>query len=491
MRKLFRASAALAITITLKASSAYAVPLTTMLQGYLTTSDGTPFTTPQMVEFRVFHGGQPGTAGSGALVYAETATVSPSPAGVFTYLLGSGTPTQQFLVVNGQAQANVLSTTTYDTSQVLYVELGINGTTLLPRIQLAGVPYSVVAAFAENLKPGSQVNTTGLNASWVRVFSTDTSTPSVVLSTSMKVEAGGVYAPFFAGKFHGDGSELSNVTASSVSAASVLAGRLAPGVLLPVAQLTDGPISGSLLPTGIAYTGAQNQFTAPQTINAGGGSQPSLALSSGITVGAGGVTAPYLSGLHLGDGSRLTGISASRVPASGVEPGRLPDGVRLPASGLSEGPISAAMLPSTAAYTSVANNFTAPQTISAPAGLTVNNAISAGSLSVAGAASAQSFTGNHVGDGSGLTNVPASVRYLSGSSPSCGSGSTILKNYAVKQGVGSPCCSGIMSCNTPAGWALAPPSCQTHLFGGGSCPSGCYVATWTADTWTASLCGGQ
>lgn len=97
-----------------------------------------------------------------------------------------------------------------------------------------------------------------------------------------------------------------------------------------------------------------------------GGSTYSIRSSSGINVLAGVVNAPAF----IGNGSQLTGIIAT-------------------------------VLPSSVAYTTTPNVFTASQSITAAGGLNVTYGITAGSVTASGAITAASF----IGDGSALTGI--------------------------------------------------------------------------------------
>ncbi|MBI5239125.1 MAG: tail fiber protein [Elusimicrobia bacterium] len=279
------------------ATASYAVQLQTMLQGYLTDSSGTPYTGPQAAEFKVYQGGSPAAAGSGILVYDETATVLPAASGVFNYMLGSGTPVAPVLLVGSQAIPNALSTATFDTAQSVYVEIAVGGTVLLPRLQLVGMPFAAVAGVAESLKPGVRLPAENLLPGPLTVTSGTFSAAgaeqySLRTSSGIEVGGGGVKAAFFAGSFHGDGAGLSGVSASSVPAGSVTPGILGAGVLLP---------AGSILPGPVAVTSG--------TFSASGPTQFSIQTSSGISVGGGGgVSAAFFSGAFYGNGAGLTGV---------------------------------------------------------------------------------------------------------------------------------------------------------------------------------------
>jgi hypothetical protein len=190
------------------------------------------------------------------------------------------------------------------------------------------------------------------------------------IQTSSGIVAGGpVTAPAFNGAFYGNGAGLTNVGASNVGAANVSSGTFGAGVLLPAAQIAPGPV-----------TATSGTFTAS------GPTQPSIQTSSGIVAG-GPVTAPAFSGTHYGDGSNLTGVSASNVAAPNVTPGTFGAGVILPAAQIAPGPVTA-----------TSGTFTA----SGPnqASIATSSGINSGGPVVAPA-----FSGAFYGNGAGLNGI--------------------------------------------------------------------------------------
>src|SRR5688572_18727281 len=63
------------------------IPHAINLEGRLTDSSGNPILSATPVEFRLFQGGDAGTADSGNLVYRELSTITPGPEGTYTHLL--------------------------------------------------------------------------------------------------------------------------------------------------------------------------------------------------------------------------------------------------------------------------------------------------------------------------------------------------------------------------------------------------------------------
>ena len=424
--------------VALAATAAGAVQTQVMVQGYLTNSSGTPYTTPQTAEFRVYQGGNATTAGTGVLYYDETASVNPSGSGVFNYALGSGSPSVPFLVVGGGATVpNVLSPTTFDTTQPVYLEISVGGFALLPRLQLLGTPYASLATTAENLKPTSALVTNSLVASYVVVNTTGTNQYSLTTSTGIKVLAGMVEAPAFNGTYYGDGSKLSGVGAASVGAGNVAPGVLGNGVQLLAGSIVNGPIAAGILPSSVPFTTISNTFGPAQAFPGGltattgtfstlaaaaaaltGTGQYSLTTSSGIKVLGGSVDALAFNGTYYGDGSKLSGVGAASVGAANVAAGLLGAGVQLPAGSLVNGPIAAGILPSSVPFTTTANIFGPTQAF--PGGLSASTGTftasgsaqyslitSSGIKVLAGSVDAPAFNGTHYGDGSNLTGVGA------------------------------------------------------------------------------------
>ena len=323
------------------ASGASAIQTQVMIQGYLTNASGTPYTTAQATEFRVYQGGTAMTAGSGTLYYDETASITPSASGVFNYPLGSGTPTVAFLVVGaGGTIANVLSTTTFDTTSAVYLEISVGGIPVLPRLQMLGTPYAALTGTSENLKPTSQplITSNYLQASSGTFTAAGNSQASIATSSGIIVNAGGVTAPFFSGTLYGNVAG----TAGNVAAASVTPGTFGPGVLVPPANIVGGVTStntvnyfplvqqfgGGIVASSGAFFGGVT--AASGTFTASGNNQASIVTSSGIIVNAGGVTAPYFSGTLYGN---VAG-TAGNVAAGSVTPGIFGSGVLVPAANI-------------------------------------------------------------------------------------------------------------------------------------------------------------
>lgn len=211
------------------------------------------------------------------------------------------------------------------------------------------------------------------------------STFSVLASSGIQTAAG-VYANFFSG----NGSALTNVSASQVNAGNIV----------------NGPIASSMLPSTVAYTSVNNNFSAAQDFNAGlttnganlvvntgniqlGGS---LNVTSGgsnaVSVTGGSVTASGVFAktavLTFVDGFGLT-VSSGASISSGVYASFF-SGAGGALTGLRAnqliGTLTPAVLPSTVAYTNVDNAFSANQTINSPGGTAL--AINTGNLIVGG-----------------------------------------------------------------------------------------------------------
>ena len=206
------------------------------------------------------------------------------------------------------------------------------------------------------------------------------------------------------GSFFGDGSHLGNVTATQMNASGLI----------------NGPVASSILPSSVAYTSVSNSFSQGQSFTATGNTQYSLQTSSGINVAAGGVTALFFSGAHYGDGSKLTGVIAAQVAAAGVQNGTLNPGVLLNAGSLTNGPLASAVLPSTVAYT------TSPNSFSAGAGNTFTYGITAGSLTVNNGLTASSGTFTATGNTQYSLQTSSGINVQSGTVLVQGSGGLIV-----------------------------------------------------------------
>jgi microcystin-dependent protein len=361
----------LAVVLT-AASMARAIQTQVMIQGFLTNPSGTPYTTAQATEFRVYQGGNATTAGSGTLYYDETATVTPSASGVFNYPLGSGAPTVPFLVVSGATIPNILSTTTFDTSSAVYLEISVGGTVVLPRLQMLGTPYAALAGTSESLKPTTQplITTSNLQASSGTFTASGSNQASLATSSSIIVNAGGVTAPYFNGTLNGNVNGTVTGGAGSVAAGSVTPGTFGPGVLVLPANVVGGIASTNTIntfplpqsfPGGVIGSSANftNGVTAASgTFTASGPTQYSLTTASGIIVAAGGVTAPYFNGMLIGSVSG----GAGSVAAGSVTPGTFVPGVLVPPQNVIGG----------LASTNTVNTF--PLIQSFPGGVTASSA---------------------------------------------------------------------------------------------------------------------
>jgi hypothetical protein len=131
------------VFLTVLAGSCFSCPLLlaqsapTLLnfQGRLTNLAGAPVTTATSVTFKLLRGGTATEAVStGTIVYQESASVTPDANGVFTFVIGTGTP----------APAQTLTESDFDTSGIaLYVEMSVAGDPLLPRTRVLSVPYAI------------------------------------------------------------------------------------------------------------------------------------------------------------------------------------------------------------------------------------------------------------------------------------------------------------------------------------------------------------
>jgi hypothetical protein len=127
--------------------------------------------------------------------------------------------------------------------------------------------------------------------------------------------------------------QLVSGSSINVSAGQLMSTFTATGNLL----VPYGVIVGTASISG-ALTASSGTFTAT------GNNQYSLRTSSGINVSNGGVTAPFISATHYGDGSNLTGITVANIAATNVQNGTLNAGVLLNAGSLTNGPVASSIL---------------------------------------------------------------------------------------------------------------------------------------------------
>jgi len=127
-----------------------AIPHLINLESRLTDAKGNPIIAPTQVEFDLYQGGSATGAGSGTIVYQEIATITPASDGTFSYLFGSGS------ALNGTQ----LTSTEFNTTQPVYLQIDINNQTILPRLQIVSQAWALMA---ENVIDGA-VTTAKLSA---------------------------------------------------------------------------------------------------------------------------------------------------------------------------------------------------------------------------------------------------------------------------------------------------------------------------------------
>jgi microcystin-dependent protein len=100
----------------------------------------------------------------------------------------------------------VLSTTTFDTTSPVYLEISVGGVVVLPRLQMLGTPYAAISGTSENLKPTNQplITTGNLQASAATLTASGSNQPSLTTSSGIVVNAGQVTAPAFVGTLYGN-----------------------------------------------------------------------------------------------------------------------------------------------------------------------------------------------------------------------------------------------------------------------------------------------
>jgi hypothetical protein len=122
-------------------AGARAVPIPINYQAKLTGTGGTPLSGVHTLYFSIYQGGDSSTAGSGTLVFSESASVT-AVDGVVSHEIGKG--------VN--IYGTVLSASMFDTSQIMYLQVCIDsvGNVVLPRTQLDHVPFAFKSRETDN-----------------------------------------------------------------------------------------------------------------------------------------------------------------------------------------------------------------------------------------------------------------------------------------------------------------------------------------------------
>ena len=125
-------------------------------QGRLTNAGGAPVTAPTAVRFTMYQGGSATeNPSTGTMVYQEDATVTPDGNGVFSTVIGRGTP------VGGQT----LTPSDFNTNGLpLYIEMSIGGSVLLPRTQVISAGFAVESSRLGGLSAQDIIGQSGGNA---------------------------------------------------------------------------------------------------------------------------------------------------------------------------------------------------------------------------------------------------------------------------------------------------------------------------------------
>lgn len=104
-------------------------------QARLTDSGGVPLSGAHALLFRLYRGGDAGTADSGSLLFEETVNTSLAN-GIVNHAVGTG---------SGQTQGPLTAAMLRTTSD-LFLQVSVEGVPVIPRTRLESVPYSLVSA---------------------------------------------------------------------------------------------------------------------------------------------------------------------------------------------------------------------------------------------------------------------------------------------------------------------------------------------------------
>ncbi|MBN1476546.1 hypothetical protein JXA47_07330, partial [Candidatus Sumerlaeota bacterium] len=144
---------ALALLLGFGSFAAAQPPEALTFQGRLIDAAGLPITSTTVVNFKIYHGGDP-HLGGGELVYEENATITPDATGIFLHSIGTGS------IVAPWAP---LSAHTFDTDEFVYVAVSIDGSPLLPRTLITPAAYALIAHRASTAEDAESLG--GLPAS--------------------------------------------------------------------------------------------------------------------------------------------------------------------------------------------------------------------------------------------------------------------------------------------------------------------------------------
>lgn len=137
-------------------SLAQSAPVLFNFQGRLTDSMGAPVTTATTVAFKVILGGTATEPlSTGAPVYEESTSITPDANGVFTHVIGNGTPAMGETLIEDDLQTG---------GTPLYVEVSVAGEVILPRTQLMSVPYAIESSRLDGLTAQSIIGQSGGSA---------------------------------------------------------------------------------------------------------------------------------------------------------------------------------------------------------------------------------------------------------------------------------------------------------------------------------------
>ncbi|MDD5628549.1 MAG: hypothetical protein PHU21_05765, partial [Elusimicrobia bacterium] len=248
-------------------------------QGRLTDSSNNPLAGAHVLTFQVFD-----AASGGASLWGPESQSVTVVNGVFAVQLGAVS------ALNAAAFSGTAA----------YLQVTVDGNPLTPRTRLITAPYAFNAQLLQGRGYAALVST-DTAAQSIAGDKTFTGTLSVPGPTAPGHAANKAYVDAAGGTsllkststWSGQNTFLNLVM---VSSDVVLSGVLNRGAELAV----GGPVS-----VAGGVTAASGTFTAS------GDGQFSLRTSSGVSVAAGGVTAPFFSGAHFGDGSGLSNVTAA------------------------------------------------------------------------------------------------------------------------------------------------------------------------------------
>ncbi len=260
------------------------VPGLMTFQGRLTDTSNNPLGGSHALVFRIFD-----APAAGSQLWTETQPAVAVTNGVFSVYLGTVTPLTPEVFAGATT----------------YLEIVVDGTTLSPRERLVASPYAVSARQLQGRSFDFFVSTDAANQS---IAGIKTFTGGIVVSGG--AELTGLPATPSGATAAASKSYVDAITGGANVFNSTNTWTAQQNFNNAVAVSSNVAVSGG-------FSASMASFTAT------GAEQHSVRASSGVQVLAGGVTAPFFSGVYYGDGSGLTGVGGASISAGSIDTTKL------------------------------------------------------------------------------------------------------------------------------------------------------------------------